>query len=134
MAAAIGLSQLDALDAVLARRRAIAERYRSGLASSGLAMQAMPPGATRNEQTFGVLAESAERRDALIAGLVARKIEAGKLSYALGRLPSFASAERASDPTVSTSIADRGLALPLYAALSDADVDRVIAALREVRA
>ncbi len=134
MAAAIGLAQLDALDAVLTRRRAIADRYREKLARSGLVMQTLPPNATRNEQTFGVLAESLEKRDALIAGLVARSIEAGKLSYALGRLASLAGVERASDLRASESIADRGLALPLHTSLSDADVERVIAAVVEVRA
>ena len=133
LAAAIGLAQLAALDAILARRRAIADRYRDALARTGLAMQTLPEGATRNEQTFGVLAESVDRRDVLIAALAARGIEAGKLSYALGRLPSLVHAERASDLRESESIADRGLALPLHGSLSDADVERVIAAVIEAR-
>ncbi len=132
MAAAIGLAQLEGLDLLLARRRAIADRYRAELAGTGLAFQALPPGATRNEQTFGVLAPDGARRDALIAALVARSIEAGKLSYALGRLPSLAAVERASSLAVSESIADRGLALPLHGGLSDADVTRILSAVLEV--
>lgn len=134
MAAAMGLAQLDSLDTVLGRRRAIADHYRDALDGNGLVMQALPSGATRNEQTFGVLAESAEKRDALITGLAARKIEAGKLSYALGRLPSLASADRESDLAVSGSIADRGLALPLHASLTEDEVARVVTAIHEVRA
>jgi len=133
IAAAIGLAQLDALDDVLAKRRALAAIYRETLPVD-LSMQAMPAGATRNEQTFGVLAASEKERDALIVGLVARKIEAGKLSYALGRLPSLANVERDSDLAISASIADRGLALPLHASLTDADIARVVAAVREVLA
>lgn len=132
MAAAIGLAQLDALDAVLARRRVIADAYRAAL--TGLTTQAMPEGATRNEQTFGALAETSAARDAIVAGLAARGIEAGKLSYALGRLPSLAHAEREGDLSASEAIVDRGLALPLHASLSDADVARVIGAVREVSA
>jgi len=132
MAAAIGLAQLDALDDVLARRRALASIYRERL--SGLSLQALAPGATRNEQTFGVLAASTQQRDAIVAGLVARKIEAGKLSYALGRLPLAAKIERASDLAKSESITDRGLALPLHASLTEAEILRVVAAVHEVLA
>jgi dTDP-4-amino-4,6-dideoxygalactose transaminase len=134
MVAAIGLAQLDGLDALIARRRAIAERYREAFAKTGLAVQALPPSATRNEQTFGVLTESIERRDALIAALAARSIEAGKLSYALGRLPSLVHAERDGDLRTSESIADRGLALPLHGALTDDDVERVASAVLEANA
>ena len=131
LGAALGLAQLETLESAIARRRVLADRYRHALAGTGLVMQSMPEGATRNEQTFGVLAPSTERRDALIAHLAARRIEAGKLSYALGRLPSLASAERASDLGGSERIVDRGLALPLHASLAEADVDRVIAAVKE---
>ena len=134
IAAAIGLAQLASLDALLVRRRAIADHYRAALAKTGLVFQSLPPNATRNEQTFGALAENVEGRDALITALAARSIEAGKLSYALGRLPSLVHVERVGDLRVSESIADRGLALPLHGSLTDADVERVISAVIEARA
>lgn len=131
MAAALGLAQLDTLDATIARRRAIADRYRARLGPSSLVTQSLPPGATRNEQTFGVLAPTSGARDAIVAALGVQGIEAGKLSYALGRLPSLARAERASDLAASASIADRGFALPLHGGLADADVERVADAVVE---
>ncbi len=133
LGAALGLAQLETLGKTLARRRVLADRYRRALEGSGLVLQRSPEGATRNEQTFGVLAESEARRDALIAHLASRRIEAGKLSYALGRLPSLASAERASGLETSEQIVDRGLALPLHASLTEDEIDRVIAAVREAQ-
>lgn len=131
LGAALGLAQLETLEATIGRRRAIADRYRRALAGTELVLQAMPESATRNEQTFGVLAPSTEKRDALIAFLASRRIEAGKLSYALGRLPTLATAERASDLRVSERVVDRGLALPLHASLTDEEVERVGLAVRE---
>jgi perosamine synthetase len=127
--AAIGLSQLERLDATLERRRALADRYRAALPALGLEPQAHPAGAAVNEQTFGVLvpeALGAAGRDRLIAGLGERGIGAGILSYALTRIGSL----DAGDPApVAEDVVDRGLALPLYATLTDGEADRVIAEL-----
>jgi perosamine synthetase len=132
VAAAIGLVQLSRLDRALGRRRAIAEHYRATIASlTGLSVQAPPSGARRNEQTFGVLAPTSAQRDRLIAALGARGIESGRLSYALHRLPSLASAERAADLHVTEDVVDRGLALPLHSCLVDEEVQRVVEGLRE---
>ncbi len=135
LAAAIGLVQLSRLDRALGRRRAIAEHYRTVLASfDGLATQALPPGAKRNEQTFGVLARSPAERDRLLAALAARGIESGRLSYALHRLPSLATAERATDLGATEQIVDRGFALPLHSCLVDEEVERVVEAVRSALA
>jgi perosamine synthetase len=132
LAAAIGLVQLSRLDRALGRRRAIAEHYRTTLASlDGLSVQTVPPGARRNEQTFGVLAKSTMQRDALVTALGGRGIESGKLSYALHRLPSLAGAERAGTLGVAEDVVDRGLALPLHSCLVDEEVQRVVEAVRE---
>jgi perosamine synthetase len=130
LAAAIGLSQLDALDRTIARRRELADAYRRAL-EGVVAFQAMPAHARRNEQTFGVLLASKDARDRAITHLAAQRIEAGRLSYALGRLPSLARAERFGALAVSEDVVDRGLALPLHAGLRDEDVARVVAALKE---
>ncbi len=132
LAAAIGLVQLSRLDRALGRRRAIANHYRTVLASiPKLGVQVLPPGARRNEQTFGVLAETSAQRDALIALLGARGIESGRLSYALHRLPSLASAERASSLSNAEEIVDRGFALPLHSCLVDEEVERVVLGVRD---
>lgn len=130
MQAAMGLVQLEKLDEILARRAAIAARYREALTRPGLALQACPEGATRNEQTFGaVLAEhaSAATRDRVLVLASAEGVELGRLSYDLTALPSLAGSAPHAPAPVTASLVARGFALPLHTALSDEDVERVIA-------
>lgn len=128
LAAAIGLAQLDRLDGILARRRALAAVYRDALA--GQRVQEPPrPGVESNWQTFGVLVRD---RDATIAALRADGVEAGRLSYAMNRIGSLAGRFRAGSDgyAVAEELEDRGVALPLHPAMSDDDADRVLAGLR----
>lgn len=129
LAAALGLAQLERLDATLARRRALADRMRERLAQEGVLgdTQRAAPGACANEQTFGVRLPPGTDRDAVVAALHAADIEAGRLSYALHRLGSLAAARRpVAGLPVTEALVDRGLALPLHAMMSDADADRVV--------
>lgn len=131
MQAAMGRAQLARLDAIVAARRALADRYRARL-PEGVVPQALPPGATRNEQTFGVVLSEAlgsAARDRAIESLRGEEIEAGRLSYALHTLPSLAAARRVGALDAASAIVARGLALPLHGAMVGADVDRVLDAL-----
>lgn len=127
--AAIGLAQLDKLDAILARRRAVGARYREAFARPGLALQAVPPSAIRNEQTFGIVlppTASAADRDRIIALAAERGVELGRLSYDLTALPSLAACGPHADAPVTRGLVARGLALPMHAELTDDDVERVV--------
>ena len=127
MQAAIGLVQLDRLDAMIARRREIADAYRAALPGLGLAFQAHPAGAAVNEQTFGALVPAGVSRDAVIASLQAQGVGAGILSYALTEIGSLAGLGQ-SAPVAEDHVA-RGFALPVHTAMTDADVADVLAAL-----
>ena len=127
MQAAIGLVQLGRLDGMIRRRREICDAYRQALPGLGLAGQAHPAGAAVNEQTFGVVVAGGMDRDAVIASLQAQGIGAGILSYALTRIGSLAPLGQ-SAPTAE-DVVDRGLALPVYPAMTGADVADVLAAL-----
>ncbi|MGA0123103.1 MAG: DegT/DnrJ/EryC1/StrS family aminotransferase [Gaiellales bacterium] len=129
MQAAIGLVQLDRLDAMIERRRRICDAYRDALPGLGLAYQAHPAGARVNEQTFGCLAPSADDRDRIVAGLREGGIGAGILSYAMTRIGSLAHLGQSAP--VAEDVEARGLALPVYPAMTDADVADVLAALAE---
>ncbi len=50
-----GSVPLRRLDAMIARRREIADAYRAALPALGIAFQSHPAGATVNEQTFGAI-------------------------------------------------------------------------------
>lgn len=134
MQAAMGLVQLEKLDAILARRRAIAARYREGLlplVASGLRLQARPEGSTVNEQTFGAAlpaSSTSADRDRLVALAGARGVELGRLSYdltAIGSLAGLASAVSGACPVAGDLVA-RGFALPLHTAMTDEDVETVV--------
>ncbi len=128
MAAAIGLAQMDRLDAILERRRELAARYREAL--EGAHFQQPPrSGVTSNAQTFGVLVD---RPAAAVAALRADGVEAGRLSFAMNRIGSMVGRFRAGSPAfdVAESIEDRGMALPLHPLMSDADQAAVIDAWR----
>ena len=130
MQAAMGLVQLEKLDGILAARRALGAAYDEALAARGLDVtpQAQLPGAQTNRQTYGVRLGAAVDRDAVIAAMGEAGIECGRLSYALGTLPSLAGARRGPQP-VSEELVRSGLALPLHTRMREVDVARVVAAL-----
>jgi perosamine synthetase len=126
LAAAIGIVQLEDLAGRIHARARLAARYRAALPS--LRFQEPVEDAEPSYQTMGAVLPDGLSRDTTRDELRARGVEAGLLSYALHRLPSldghaggpFPEAER---------LANRAIALPLWAGLGERDQDRVIAAL-----
>lgn len=128
--AALGCAQLEQLDGFLARKRAIAERYRNGLAGvSGMRLLWERDGARSNFWLNAVRFESAERAAAQLARLNAAGVEArpvwtpGHLQPHLGTL--------STGPLTRVEAAWKTcFNLPSGAGLSDHQVDRVIELLR----
>jgi len=134
--AAIGLRQLERLDALYRRRAAIAARYDEAFADLPIVTPApVGPGERHAHHLYAVLVEESacgRSRDALQQALAARGIGtsihfralhlhafyAERFGLARGMFPQ---AERVSDTTLS---------LPLSAALTDSEVDQVIDAVR----
>jgi perosamine synthetase len=134
---ALGLSQLGRLDDALARRRAIAARYRAALAGvPGLALQALPEGSAHAWHIFPILLDLdrlAGDRRAIFAALRAEGIGVNvhyipvywhpyyqRLGYAKGLCP------------VAEAVYERLITLPLFPAMTDADVEDVLTAVRKV--
>lgn len=137
LAAAVGCSQMQRLDAMLEARRALAARYRAELGV--LCPQRIPAHARANYQTFGVVLPPHSTRDQVIGALREREIETGRLSYALHLLPQFENArvEAAAAGRKlehASVLAERGLALPLYPGLTEAEQRHVIDSLKAVLA
>jgi perosamine synthetase len=130
--ASLGLSQLGRLDAIVERRRALADRYREALP---LTFQQPPPGAITNYQTLvAVLPASldAARRALLFDALRQEGIEATIASYCLAEIPTMHK-RFGIDPIetpVALSLHERAMALPLHPGLSDEDVEEVIDVIR----
>ena len=129
IAAALGLAQLQRLDEIVARRRELATLYREAL-DGEMDLQSTPAGAESNYQTFGVLLPQGHDRNAVREKLAERGVEAGVLSFAIHKLGSFAGSE-ASLP-IAEHIAARGVALPLYPQMRNAEVDEVVSSLQGV--
>jgi dTDP-4-amino-4,6-dideoxygalactose transaminase len=125
--AAIGCAQLERADWLLAERARLAARYGDALADlERLRPPGVPEGESHGWQSYVCLYEG--DREALMAVLEEQGIAARPGTHAppeLGvygrRTGEFPGAERA---------ARQSLALPLFAGLTDAEQDRVVAALR----
>ncbi|HKU42110.1 MAG TPA: DegT/DnrJ/EryC1/StrS aminotransferase family protein [Polyangiales bacterium] len=130
LGAALGLVQLSRLSSMVEQRSQLAARYAKALDQHGV--QQAIPGARPNYQTFGFLLPPRFERDAVLAALRARGIEAGRLSYALHTLPQLAAYARDGQFEHASALASRGIALPLWPGLTEADQDLAIEALRAV--
>jgi dTDP-4-amino-4,6-dideoxygalactose transaminase len=126
LAAALGRSQLARLDAFLARRRAVAARYRERLRGAPCAT---PPDAGPRHVYHRFVVETECPPEALQAALAARGVAARRPVFRPAhralRLDGFPAADR---------LWQRTLSLPCYPTLTDDEVDAVAAALREALA
>jgi perosamine synthetase len=129
MAAALGLAQLRRLDEIVSRRRGLAALYREAL-DGEVQLQQVPDGAESNYQTLGVILPQRLDRNTVRETLAERGVETGVLSFAIHKLGSFAGSH-ASLP-IAEHLAGRGIALPLYPQMRDAEVEQVSTILRGV--
>ncbi len=149
--AALGLSQLARLDGWIARRQAIAERYDRAFAQlPGVRPLGVRPGvchgrhlyvvrlgtphAERDEYKAGVAAGADMHRDAVFAALRERGI-ATAVHYVPVHLHPFYRERFGTGPglcPVAEAAYEEILSLPIFPAMSDEDVDRVIAAMEHL--
>lgn len=132
--AAIGLVQLAKLDAMVARRRELASRYRSALEGvPGLRCAMDPEHGTSNFQSFWVevLPEFPMGREQLLEKLATDEISARRGIMAAHRQPAYAGHTGLMAPLpVTDRLTDNTLILPLYHELDPGDQDRVVESIR----
>jgi dTDP-4-amino-4,6-dideoxygalactose transaminase len=129
--AAVGLVQLGRLDAMIERRRLLAQRYVDALGGVGeLRCLTDPPHGTTNFQSFVVVLapETGIDRNELLGQLLAERISARRGIMAAHLEPAYAATPHAPLPVTETLTAN-SLILPLYHELTDAEQQRVIDAL-----
>ncbi|MEZ5646624.1 MAG: DegT/DnrJ/EryC1/StrS family aminotransferase [Burkholderiaceae bacterium] len=130
--AAFGLLQLKHVDQALDRRRQIETRYREALARvPGIAMQPRPADTRTNASYFPVFVGSPYPlgRDALYECMRQHGIFGRRYFYPLiSDMPMYRDMPSASPDNlpVARRVADSVICLPIYPALPDGDVDRVI--------
>jgi dTDP-4-amino-4,6-dideoxygalactose transaminase len=139
IAAAMGLHQLAKLPRFLARRQYLAARYREQLSDLPLILPAdAPAGEVHAWHLYVIrLSESAKvTRDQVIQGLSDRGIGTSVHYVPLHRQPYWRDRYNLTPDMFPHSEAayQTMLSIPLFTAMSDADQDRVIAALREILA
>lgn len=131
--AALGRTQLRKYDRLLARRREIAERYNEQLADvPGLTLPVARPDHTW--QTYMVVLDDGVDRDAVMRALADEGIQAGIGAIAAHEAGAFAGLPGRAQMPVSSRLFHQGLALPLHAGLSEADVSCVADGLRRAMA
>ena len=136
--AAIGLAQMESVEAKLAARARVAARYRSRL-EGRLTLQATSPGdVNANWMVVALLPGGGEaERDGVAALLAGDGVETRPVFYPLHSQPPYLPHEP--DPggyPVAVDVAARGLCLPTWGGLADGDVDyvceRLLAAVERV--
>ncbi len=131
--AAVGLVQLRKLDAIVARRRALAARYAELLAGiPGLSPVRDPEHGEGNFQSYWVLLaeDFPVGRDELLAVLAEAGISARRGIMAAHLEPAYAGHAAAPLP-VTERISRDSLILPLFHSMTEEQQDRVAAVLRE---
>ena len=134
--AAIGLHQLARVEASWLRRRAIWDRYQAAFADLPVTRPADPEPDTRHaHHLYTLLIDSARcgcARDAFLEHMTAQRIGVGVHYLSLPEHPYYQQrlGWRPEDMPSAWRIGQQTVSLPLSPALSDADVDDVIAAVR----
>jgi dTDP-4-amino-4,6-dideoxygalactose transaminase len=136
MSAALGLSQLRRLDELLARRKAVADRYTSLLASvDGVTPLLDPPDRrTRTWFLYTIRLAPEIDRDGLMEGLAARGIVTRPYFWPIHLQPFYRErfGFREGDFPAAEAAGRTMLALPMSPNLSDAEVDYVCSAVAEL--
>ena len=132
--AAIGLVQMDRIDALIEERGRLHRMYREALAS--VPEVELLEGLERAGsvvQSLIVVLEDGFVRDDVLQSLRNRGVEATLASYANHRLPPFRGRAGAEGERLQNSarMADQGLTLPLYPGMEEGAPERVVKALRE---
>ncbi|MFI9828766.1 DegT/DnrJ/EryC1/StrS family aminotransferase [Streptomyces sp. NPDC051913] len=131
--AAIGMVQLGKLDAMIARRRELAARYDALLHDvPGLTVVRDPAHGQSNFQSYWVLLDAAfpVGRDELLGALADAGVSARRGIMAAHLEPAYVDHPHAPLP-VTERITRDSLILPLFHTMTEAQQDRVVAALRE---
>ena len=132
---AVGREQLKRLPGLVAARRRLAARYREGLAGHPhLTLPREPDFARSNWQSFWIILQDSSplSQVELMQALLGRGIHTRRGVMCAHREPAYRDLPLRHPLPVSELLQDRSIILPLYPELTEADQDRVIAALREI--
>ncbi len=128
--AAIGCAQMERVDHLIARKRAIFAAYRDRLGGlSGVALNPEPAGTVNGYwmPTVVFAPGTGVTREGLQAAFAAENIDARVFFWPLSSLPPF---KAKPENTVSYDLPGRSINLPSYHDLTDAEIERVCGVVR----
>jgi perosamine synthetase len=123
IAAAIGLAQIERLDDILQKKRAIAATYRKLSASLPITFQSPNPDVLTSDWLVSVLLPPNIDRDRLMREMDDFGIETRPVFYCAHTMPMHF---RNEEFPIAQDIASRGISLPSFPLLSGLDVERVV--------
>jgi perosamine synthetase len=123
IAAAIGVAQFERLPSIMARKRALAERYRTLLATLPVSFQQPADGVSGADWLVSLLLPRGTDREQLMATMAAAGVETRPVFYCAHQMPMY---EHGLRLTVAEDIAARGISLPSFPALTGPEQDRVV--------
>ena len=131
--AAVGVAQMEKVDAILAAKRRIAQAYNEGLRElPGVSLPPEAPWAYNVYWLYSVLVDAGifgHTRDDLMTWLKERGIETRPLFPPVHTQPIYATGQRL---PIAEHIASTGLSLPSAVGLSSEDVARVVQTIRTI--
>lgn len=134
--AAIGCAQVERIEALIERKRAIFDNYARAFARLSCVSMNPQPDHSRNGYWMPTIVfdeQSAITREILIDAFNAQNIDARVFFWPLSSLPMFDDTQVAGGQTpVAFSLSERAINLPSYHDMSDADQQRVIAVVQEL--
>jgi perosamine synthetase len=130
---AVGIVQLGRLDSILARRRHLASMYSKALKElPGLWTLTEPSYAKTNWQSYIISIENPSAQRPIMQGLLERGISTRRGIMCAHLEEPYAAAWPAGCLPHSEAARDRGIILPLYPSIPEADLQKVVSVLREV--
>jgi perosamine synthetase len=124
--AAIGLAQIERLQAIVERKQAIARRYRALAATLPVSFQERQDSLVSSEWLVSLMLPRGTNRDQLMKNMANSGVDTRPVFHCAHEMPVYANGEHF---PIAEDLASRGLSLPSYPQLTDDDVNRVIEAL-----
>jgi perosamine synthetase len=136
LSCALGLAQLERLDELLSARARVAGRYTEALADvEGVRLPCPDEGGDRRSWfVYVIQVPPAVDRDAAVVGLRERGVDSKPYLPAIHLMSFYRErfGHREGEFPVCEDVARRSLALPFFPELSESQIERVVAAVREV--
>lgn len=130
--AAVGLAQIERVRDIVARKKEIYNRYRLALEGANLTWQ---ESALDNLESsywlVSMLAESEEKRDAVMVALKEAGIDSRPVFYCAHVMPLLAPTIEEQYP-IAEEISARGFSVPSFPGLDNADIERICSVIRSV--